>query len=88
VLIWKDEKPKTSIIDYESASRNRKLSNVTAVAQFFFLSGWQSEKIRKILGIEKESVRFSKSGFIAEVRRYKEKQTMESLEKLLSYVNC
>jgi putative serine/threonine protein kinase len=85
VLIWNSEKPKTSVIDYESASRNRKISNVTAVAQFFFLGGWQSEKIRKILGMERG---FSKEKYIAQLRRYKADPAMGSLEELLSFVNC
>ncbi len=85
VLIWGSEKPKTTLIDYESASRNRKISNVTAVAQFFFLGGWQSTKIRKILGMEKG---FSKEEYIRKLRQYKAIPTMESLEELLSFVHC
>jgi len=85
VLIWNSEKPKTSIIDYESASRNRRISNVTAVAQFFFLGGWQSEKIRKILGMDKD---FSKEEYIAELRRYKAKPSIDALEEMLAFVNC
>ncbi|MDA4111620.1 MAG: serine/threonine protein kinase [Thaumarchaeota archaeon] len=87
VLIWKGE-PKTTIIDYESASKNRRVSNLTAVAQFFFLAGWQSEKIQKILGFEKQSPHFSKSKFIAKLRKYKDAPIEKSFEDILSYVKC
>ncbi len=47
-----DSVKKTAIIDYESASTNRRVANMTSVVQFFLLSSWQSVKVRKILGID------------------------------------
>jgi putative serine/threonine protein kinase len=87
VLIW-NEMPKTTIIDYESASKNRKVSNLTAVAQFFFLAGWQSEKIQKILGLQKVGSHFSRGKFIIKLQNYKRELKRESFEDILSYVEC
>ena len=84
LLIRNSAKPESVIIDYESASRDRKVANLTAVAQFFFLGGWQSEKIRKIVGIS----RFSKKKFISLLREYKREPSKDSLERILSFVGC
>ncbi len=84
LLIRNSPEPRSVIIDYESASRNRRVSNLTAVAQFFFLGGWRSEKIRKILGIS----RFSKSRFIFLLREYKQAPKEGSLEKIFSFIGC
>ncbi|HVB12598.1 MAG TPA: hypothetical protein VNE86_05650 [Nitrososphaerales archaeon] len=84
LLIRNSPNAETVIIDYESASRERRVANLTAVIQFFFLGGWQSEKIRKILGIS----RFSKKKFILLLQEYKKKPTKDSLEKILEFVRC
>lgn len=76
--------PKTTIIDYESASTSRRVSNLTAVAQFFLLGGWQSERIRKIIGISG----ISTPELIRLLRKYKESSTRESFEALLDYIGC
>jgi putative serine/threonine protein kinase len=87
ILIRRDEAgnlmPKVTIIDYESASTERKVSNLTSVAQFFFLGGWQSEKIKKILSIPKR-----KSKLISLLKEYKEGPSIESFEKIMTYVHC
>jgi putative serine/threonine protein kinase len=85
VLLWKKE-PRITIIDYESASRNRRVSNVTAVASFFFLSGGHSAKIQKILSLREK--RFSKKRFIRMLHDYKDRPKKERLEDILSYVRC
>ncbi|MGI0090570.1 MAG: serine/threonine protein kinase [Nitrososphaerales archaeon] len=74
--------PKTSIIDYESASVERRVSNLTAVAQFFFLGGWQSLKVRKILGMPLKGNFTGK--LIRLLRTYKANPSRESFEDLLS----
>lgn len=80
ILIRKVSRPDPVIIDYESASRNRKVSNLTSVVQFFFMSSPQSRKVRKILGFEK----FSEKKFIAVLREYKSNPNKESLEKVFT----
>lgn len=85
VLIRKDtDLVKTAIIDYESASTERKVSNLTSVAQFFFVGGWQSAKVRKILG---NSI-FPKSRLLRNLREYKLAPSREKLEELLSQMNA
>ena len=80
------EKPKTAIKDYESASTNRRVSNLTAVSQFFFLGGWQSAKIQKILGLSSPNSHFPKKKMISLLRNYKERPSREAFEKFASLV--
>ncbi|MHB1908607.1 MAG: serine/threonine protein kinase [Nitrososphaerales archaeon] len=75
--------PKVTIIDYESAGTERKVSNLTSVAQFFFLGGWQSIKVRKILSIPKGNKKL-----ISLLREYKEDPSKDSFDKLMKYVKC
>ena len=87
ILLRKDSSslitPRVAIIDYESAGTGRKVSNLTSVAQFFFLGGWQSEKVRKILGVQR-----GKKKLISLLREYKQDSSKQSFEKLLNYVKC
>ena len=82
ILIRKVSGPDPVIIDYESASRNRRVSNLTSVVQFFFMSSPQSRKVRKILGFEK----FSEKKLISILREYKSHQNKESLEKVFRFL--
>ena len=77
---------KTAIIDYESASRNRKMSNLTSVAQFFFLGGWQSVKVRKILGVGEDSSQLFKQEFVSTLREYKHEPDRQGFEELMSLI--
>jgi len=80
---------RTTIIDFESASRQRKVSNLTSVAQFFILGGWQSEKVRKILGLDAgKDFAKTRSIFLSKLRSYKLEPSKNSLEDLLSLMNC
>ena len=90
VLIYNDVNSfrKTTIIDYESASTNRRAANLTSVAQFFLLSSWQSMKVRKILGIEEGGNKATKEALIRKLRDYKCKPSKESYEELLSLIKC
>ncbi|MDG6904940.1 MAG: hypothetical protein JRN20_04050 [Nitrososphaerota archaeon] len=84
LLIRNLSRPDSVIIDFESASRDRKVSNLTAVSQFFFVGGWQSEKVRKVVGVPN----LSRKRFIALLREYKREPGRETLEKILSFVRC
>ena len=85
VLVGGDNRsPKATIIDYESASTSRRVANLTAVAQFFLLGGWQSERIRKIIGVP----RVSTQRLIGLLRKYKEGPSRESFEALMDYIGC
>ena len=72
----------TTIIDFESSSRERKTMNVTAVAQFFFLGSSQSEKVRKILGLDE------KKKLLSKLRSYKGKKDKDSFGDLLEALDC
>jgi putative serine/threonine protein kinase len=65
------------LVDFETASLNRKPSNVTAICQFFFISGAIAEKVSERLG-EKD-----KKAIIEALRRYKKDRTRENFEKVL-----
>ncbi len=65
------------IIDFESASQNRTPKNVTTAAQYLFVGGWLSPRIKKTLSIKD-------SGKILEaLRRYKGEMSDESYVRLL-----
>lgn len=87
ILIRRDESgnllPKVVIIDYESAGIGRKVSNLTSVASFFFLGGWQTDKIRRILAIPK-----GKAKLITLLKEYKKRPTPESFKQLMAHVRC
>jgi putative serine/threonine protein kinase len=87
ILLRKDQAgnltAKAVIIDYESAGTNRRVSNLTSVAQFFFLSGWRSQKIREILGSPK-----GKKTLISLLKEYKKSPNAENFEKLMKFVHC
>jgi putative serine/threonine protein kinase len=80
------EEPRTVIIDYESASRERKPSNLTAVAAFLFLGSWQSERLRGILGSKKEGEQLSKRKLIALFGEYKQGPSRDGLESIEEYL--
>jgi putative serine/threonine protein kinase len=65
------------IVDFETASLNRKPSNVTAICQFLFISGAVAEKVSERLG-EKD-----KKAIIEALKRYKKDRTRENFEKVL-----
>jgi Predicted Ser/Thr protein kinase len=65
------------IVDFETASLNRKPSNVTSVTQFLFISGMVAEKVRQKIG-EKD-----KNAIIEALRRYKAEGSRRSFEEIL-----
>lgn len=72
-----DKKNKPFIVDFETASLNRKPSNVTSICQFLFISGVVAEKVAEKLG-EKD-----KKAIIEVLRRYKRDRTRENFETVL-----
>ncbi|MEM3626776.1 MAG: RIO1 family regulatory kinase/ATPase [Candidatus Bathyarchaeia archaeon] len=69
------------IIDFETASLNRKPSNVTSICQFLFISGAVAEKIAQKLG-EKD-----KKSIIEALRLYKNCKIRENFEQVLKVCN-
>jgi putative serine/threonine protein kinase len=72
-----NEKNTPFIVDFETASLNRKPSNVTAICQFLFISGAVAEKVSERLG-ERD-----KKAIIEALRSYKQDRTRENFEKVL-----
>ncbi|MDH5793460.1 MAG: serine/threonine protein kinase [Candidatus Bathyarchaeota archaeon] len=72
-----DKKSKPFIVDFETASLNRKSSNVTSICQFLFISGVVAEKVAEKLGGK------DKKAIIEALRRYKSDRTRENFETVL-----
>ena len=68
---------KITIIDFESSSMNRKVSNVTSATQALCIGSGISKIIGRVYKIPK------KQKMISVLREYKQKQTRDSFEKLL-----
>ncbi|MCX8189242.1 MAG: hypothetical protein N3F64_05980 [Nitrososphaeria archaeon] len=75
-----DENEKPVIIDFESATLNKKYSNLTALAQSLFIGGKMSPKIRRIMNIK------DTEKIVAALREYKTKIDTESFKKVLESV--
>ncbi len=80
------EETRTVIIDYESASRERKPSNLTAVAAFLFLGSWQSDRLRGVLGSKKKGGQYPKNKLIKLFGEYKQKPNREGLKLIEEYL--
>ncbi|MGB9854827.1 MAG: RIO1 family regulatory kinase/ATPase [Candidatus Bathyarchaeales archaeon] len=72
-----DGENRVFIVDFETASLNRKPSNVTSIAQFLFISGAVAEKITKKLGVKDKKV------LIEALRRYKMDKSRRNFERVL-----
>lgn len=65
------------MMDFESASFNRKVSNVTSICQYLFIGSWLAKTIKKKLG------KVDIKTLIQALRAYKQEQTRENFEKVL-----
>ena len=70
-------KSKTTIIDFESSSTNRRVSNVTSATQAIFIGSGIAKTIKKIYEIP------SKERIIKALRDYKEDSSRENFDMLL-----
>ena len=69
----------STILDFESASTNRRVANVTSVSQYLFLGSETAEKTCTILGSNRDTI-------IDSLKEYKRNLNRESFEELLR--NC
>jgi len=69
---------KITIIDFESSSIDRKVSNVTSATQAFFIGSGISKTVKHICKVPK------KTKIISALRSYKQDQSRESFESLLN----
>jgi len=65
------------LVDFETASVNRRVSNVTSVCQYFFIGSQTAKMMKRKLG------EVDKEGLINTLRNYKQGRTRESFEKIL-----
>jgi putative serine/threonine protein kinase len=75
IIVNADNQP--VLVDFETASVNRKVSNVTSICQYFFLRSPVAEKVREKLEKIKEKE------LIATLQEYKQERTREDFEKIL-----
>jgi len=75
IIVDADEKP--WIVDFETASVNRRVSNVTSICQYLLVGGQIAKAIQKKLG------RVDRTKLIQALRGYKQERTRESFEKIL-----
>ena len=68
------------LIDFETASVNRRVSNVTSVSQYLFLGSRIAKKV-----IEKNG-KFDEKELINSLRTYKKERTREDFEKILEII--
>jgi putative serine/threonine protein kinase len=75
LIVNKEQKP--FIVDFETASLNRRPSNVTSICQYLFISGAVAKMIAEKLG-EK-----NKKAIVEALRCYKNDRNRENFEKVL-----
>ena len=73
-----DENDNPYLIDFETASLNRRVSNVTSICQFLFIRSQIAKTIIKKLG------EISQEELIKTLKTYKQQRTRENFEKILS----
>ena len=75
IIIDRNEKP--HILDFETASLNRKVSNVTSICQYLFVGSQIAKTIQKKLG------KIDRAELIQALENYKQRRTRESFEEVL-----
>lgn len=65
------------IVDFETASLNRRPSNVTSVCQFLFLGGFVASKVAESVGVKDKRV------VVEALRHYKSERTYKNFEAVL-----
>ena len=69
------------MIDFESSSTKRRVSNVTSITQAIFIGSGIAKKVQRIYKIP------SKEKIIEVLRIYKQEQSRDSFENLLKILN-
>jgi len=72
-----DKKNVPFIVDFETASLNRRPSNVTSICQFLLIGGIVAKKVVEKLGVK------DKKAIVEALRRYKNDRTHENFENVL-----
>lgn len=72
-----DQKDQPFVVDFETASLQRKTSNVTSICQFIFIGGAIADQVAEKLGIK------DKKTIIEALRCYKKDKTRENFESVV-----
>ncbi len=75
IIVDADDRP--HLVDFETASINRRVSNVTSICQYLFIGSKAAKTIKKKLG------EVDKKELINALRNYKQEWTQESFKKIL-----
>lgn len=75
IIVTPEEKP--ILVDFETASVNRKPSNLTSICQYLFIGSEVSKRVRKIIG--EVDMRF----LIGALREYKQEMSEERFGRIL-----
>lgn len=78
IIVDADDRP--HLIDFETASINRRVSNVTSVCQYLFLGSQIADNVKEKLGEVDEKE------LINALRTYKRERTRENFEKILEKI--
>ena len=76
ILVRLNDEP--CIVDFETASVNRRVSNVTSICQYLFLGSHVAKMIKRKLG------KIDKAQLIETLRNYKQGHTGENFENILN----
>jgi putative serine/threonine protein kinase len=80
-VIISSDGSKCTIVDFESASKNRKVNNVTSVLQGLLFRGIISKQINKFLNYEKK-----KSIFIDRLTTYKSDKSRQNFDSIITLI--
>src|SRR6476661_8748523 len=80
-IIISPDNLKCTIIDFESASSSRKVSNLTSAFQGLFFKGIISKQIQKFINYE-----YKKNEFLKLLKRYKRNISKENFESIISLI--
>lgn len=73
-----DSSDNPCLVDFETASLHRRVSNVTSICQYFFIGSQAAKMIKRKLG------EINREDLIKALRTYKQQRTRENFEKILS----
>ena len=73
-----DSSDNPCLVDFETASLHRRVSNVTSICQYFFIGSQAAKTIKKKLG------EINREDLIKTLRTYKQQRTRENFEKVLN----
>lgn len=77
-----DQKDKAYLIDFETASTERRTANVTSVCQYLFMGSQTAHTVEEKIGKQ------NKKQLIKTLRVYKQKKTRENFQKVLETIFC